>query len=85
MASNRKLKMSDRISTGVLSAVIGYITFLMIQFFVLVRVFPKYASDEVFIDNNYAFVFAIFLFLVGFMIGSKKMARVLGFVFRTNR
>ncbi|AUM14710.1 hypothetical protein Kalk_20760 [Ketobacter alkanivorans] len=85
MASNRKLKMSDRISTGVLSAVIGYITFLMIQFFVLIRVFPKYSSDEVFIDNNYAFVFAIFLFLVGFMIGSKKMARVLGFVFRTNR
>ncbi|AUM14696.1 hypothetical protein Kalk_20680 [Ketobacter alkanivorans] len=77
--------MSDRISTGVLSAVIGYITFLMIQFFVLVRVFPKYASDEVFIDNNYAFVFAIFLFLAGFMIGSKKMVRVLGFVFRTNR
>ncbi|AUM14715.1 hypothetical protein Kalk_20785 [Ketobacter alkanivorans] len=77
--------MSDRISTGVLSAVIGYITFLMIQFFVLIRVFPKYASDEAFIDNNYAFVFAIFLFLVGFMIGSKKMARVLGFVFRTNR
>lgn len=85
MASNRKLKMSDRISTGVLSAVVGYITFLLIQFFVLIRVFPKYASDEVFIDNNYAFVFAIFLFLVGFMIGSEKMARVLGLVFRTNR
>ena len=77
--------MSDRISTGVLSAVVGYITFLLIQFFVLIRVFPKYASDEVFIDNNYAFVFAIFLFLVGFMIGSEKMARVLGLVFRTNR
>lgn len=79
------MKISERISTGFISAVLGFLIFILIQFILVVKVLPKHSNIEIFLDFRYAIIFSMTLFLVGFLLGSKRMARVLGFIFRTNR
>ena len=79
------MKISERLATGLISGTLGFIIFSLIQFMLAVRVFPKYANEDIFMDIRYGASFGLTLFLVGFLLGSERMAYLLGGLFRTNR
>lgn len=76
------MKIGERLTAGLVLGTVGIAIYFLFQFFLALKVFPKFQNKDMFIDFEYGLTFGLILFLLGAFLGFERLGKLTEFLFR---
>ncbi|MAQ27740.1 MAG: hypothetical protein CMK83_26325 [Pseudomonadales bacterium] len=79
------MKIEERITAGLVLGTLGVAIYFLFQFFLALKVFPKFQNVDMFIEFKYGLTFGLILFLLGAFLGFERLEKIIDFLLRKGK